>query len=49
MAALEKLKVADSKYKAFKNLDERIGNYLNNLNTRFADEGNMGKEGADAD
>ena len=32
---LEKLKVAEASYKAFKNLDRRIGGYLKNLNTRF--------------
>jgi hypothetical protein len=32
---LEKLKVAQASYKAFKNLDRRIGGYLKNLNMRF--------------
>ncbi len=32
---LEKLKVAEASYKAFKNLDRRIGGYLKNLNMRF--------------
>jgi len=54
MAEIEKLKVADKAYKAFKNLDRRIGGYLKNLNTRFGDEEDVdeaGEEnlGADAD
>lgn len=54
MAEIEKLKVADKAYKAFKNLDRRIGSYLKNLNTRFGDEEDVdegGEEnlGADAD
>jgi hypothetical protein len=35
MAELEKLKVTETAHKAFKNLDKRIDNYLENLNTRF--------------
>jgi len=32
---LEKLKVAEASYKAFKNLDRRIGGYVKNLNMLF--------------
>ena len=46
MAAVEKLKLADSTHKAFKSLDGRIGNYLEKLNMRFTDEGN-GRADAD--
>ena len=53
MAEIEKLKVADTAYKAFKNLDKRIGMYLKNLNTRFGDEeqmeGDKANVGADTD
>ena len=49
MAAVEKLKLADSTHKAFKSLDGRIGNYLEKLNTRFTDEGNCDEGRADAD
>jgi len=44
MAQVERLKLADSTHKAFKNLDERIGTYLEKLNMRFTDEGKHAKE-----
>jgi len=49
MAAVEKLKLADSTHKAFKSLDGRIGNYLEKLNMHFTDEGNCDEGRADAD
>ena len=49
LAEAEKLKVADEKHKAFKNLDERIGNYLKRLNTRFGDERKRDEGVPDAD
>jgi len=38
IAEVEKLKVADEKYKAFDSLDKRIARYLEDLNKRFKPE-----------
>ena len=35
LAKLEKLKVADEKYKAFKNLGSRLGKFVHNINDNF--------------
>jgi hypothetical protein len=39
IAELERLKAADAKHKAFKNLDKRVEKYLEDLNMRFTLEG----------
>lgn len=39
MVELEKLKVADASYKAFKTLDRRIEGFLKGLNTRLSHVG----------
>ena len=35
LAELEKLKVADEKYKAFKNLGNRLGKFVHNISENF--------------
>ena len=53
MAEIEKLKVADEKYKVFKNLDKRLADFLGDINENFAfhpsAEDDEGAEDAEGD
>jgi len=48
LAELEKLKVADEKYKAFKNLGNRLGKFVDDINEDFIQSPDDNLE-ADAD
>ena len=49
LAELEKLKVADEKYKAFKNLGKRLGKFVDGINEDFIQRSDSSDDDLDPD